>query len=62
MDKIYITGHRNPDLDSVCSAAAYAVLKNTTDPDNSYIPVRPGHLSESAKRILSSLDITPPPY
>ncbi len=62
MDKIYITGHRNPDLDSVCSATAYAVLKNTTDPDNSYIPVRPGHLSESAKRILSSLDITPPPY
>ena len=62
MDKIYITGHRNPDLDSVCSAAAYAVLKNTADPDNSYIPVRPGHLSESAKRILSSLDITPPPY
>lgn len=62
MDKIYITGHRNPDLDSVCSAAAYAVLKNATDPDNSYIPVRPGHLSESAKRILASLDITPPPY
>ena len=62
MSDIYITGHRNPDLDSVCSAAAYAVLKNTTDPDNRYIPVRPGHLSESAKRILASLDITPPPY
>lgn len=62
MSDIYITGHRNPDLDSVCSAAAYAVLKNRIDPDNRYIPVRPGHLSESAKRILASLDITPPPY
>ena len=62
MGDIYITGHRNPDLDSVCSAAAYAVLKNRTDPDNRYIPVRPGHLSESAKRILASLNITPPPY
>ena len=62
MSDIYITGHRNPDLDSVCSAAAYAVLKNRTDPANRYIPVRPGHLSESAKRILASLDITPPPY
>ena len=62
MSDIYITGHRNPDLDSVCSAAAYAVLKNITDHDNRYIPVRPGHLSESAKRILASLNITPPPY
>ena len=62
MSNIYITGHRNPDLDSVCSAAAYAVLKNMTDPENTYVPVRPGHLSESAKRILASLDITPPPY
>ena len=62
MSDIYITGHRNPDLDSVCSAAAYAVLKNRIDPENRYIPVRPGHLSESAKRILASLEITPPPY
>jgi len=62
MSDIYITGHRNPDLDSVCSAAAYAVLKNAIDPANRYIPVRPGHLSESAKRILGSLGITPPPY
>ena len=62
MKTIYITGHRNPDLDSVCSAAAYAVLKNTIDQENRYIAVRPGHLSESAKKILSSLNITPPPY
>jgi manganese-dependent inorganic pyrophosphatase len=60
--KIYITGHKNPDLDSICSAYAYAVLKNMTDKENEYVAVRPGHLSDSVKAILSSLDITPPPY
>ena len=28
MDKIYVTGHRNPDTDSIVSAMAYAALKN----------------------------------
>ena len=28
MDTIYITGHRNPDTDSIVSAMAYAALKN----------------------------------
>ena len=28
MDKVYITGHRNPDTDSIVSAIAYAALKN----------------------------------
>ena len=62
MEKVYITGHRNPDLDSVCSACAYAALKKNTDSTRSYVPVRPGHLSDSSKAILAALDITPPPY
>ena len=28
MDKIYVTGHRNPDTDSIVSAMAYAALRN----------------------------------
>lgn len=59
MKEIYITGHRNPDLDSVCSAMGYAALKNRLDPDNKYIPVRCGHLSDSCKSILESLEIEP---
>lgn len=62
MENIYITGHRNPDLDSICSAYAYSVLKNLIDPKNNYIPVRAGHMSDSAKAILKSLDITPQKY
>ncbi len=62
MSNIYITGHKNPDLDTVCSAYAYANLKNRLDPANNYIAVRCGHLSESCKKILSALKIVPPPY
>lgn len=62
MDTIYITGHKNPDLDSVCSAYAYAKLMNLQDPDNRYIPVRCGHLSESTRSILEKLDIDIPQY
>jgi len=62
MKDIYVTGHKNPDLDSVCSAYAYSVLKNMLDPDNNYIPVRAGHLSQSCKKILESLEITPPKF
>ena len=31
MAKIYVLGHRNPDMDSICSAWAYARLKNMID-------------------------------
>lgn len=49
-------------MDSVCSAYAYAALKNRLDPDNNYIAVRCGHLSDSCKKILSALDIIAPPF
>jgi len=62
MSKIYITGHRNPDLDSVCAALAYANLKNAVDPKNEYIAVRCGHLNEAIKGALSSFGIIPPAY
>ena len=62
MSKIYITGHKNPDFDSICSAYAYAVLKNTIDPFNTYIAVRCGHLSDNTKKVFATLGITPPPY
>jgi len=39
---ILVFGHRNPDNDSICSAVAYAHLKNLTDPDAVYVPARLG--------------------
>lgn len=62
MSVIYITGHRKPDLDSLCSAIGYANLKNLTDPRNDYIPVRCSHLSDSTKKLLETLEIKAPEY
>ena len=62
MEKIYIIGHRNPDFDSVCSAYAYAKLKNRIDPSKQYIAARCGHLPESMKKVFAGLGIEPPKY
>lgn len=42
MGPVLVFGHRNPDNDSICSAVAYAHLKNLTDPDDVYVPARLG--------------------
>lgn len=60
--KIYITGHRNPDLDSLCSAYAYAALKNQIDPEYEYVAVRCGQLSESIEKQLQMVGVDAPPY
>ena len=39
---IYVTGHRNPDADSIAAAIGYAELKSRLDPRNRYVPVRLG--------------------
>ncbi len=59
---IYITGHRNPDLDSLCSAYAYAKLKNVIDPDNEYKAVRCGQLSEGIEKQLEMVGVEAPPF
>lgn len=62
MSKIYITGHRNPDMDSLCSAYAYADLKNQIDKKNEYIPVRIGSLTKSIQKFFSSIGAEAPKY
>ena len=37
--KVFVIGHKNPDTDSICSAIAYAALKNKTD-DGVFVPKR----------------------
>lgn len=60
MEKIYITGHRNPDLDSVASAIAYAHLKNSIDSKNDYIPICCGSLNKQSKYVLSATGVKSP--
>lgn len=42
MGPVLVFGHKNPDNDSICSAVAYAHLKNRTDAENVYVPARLG--------------------
>ncbi|MDT8716632.1 putative manganese-dependent inorganic diphosphatase [Clostridium sp. 19966] len=58
-DIIYITGHKNPDSDSICSAIAYAEFKNKTQSIPA-VPVRLGELNNETKFILEYFDIKPP--
>ncbi|MDC7224063.1 MAG: putative manganese-dependent inorganic diphosphatase [Spirochaetales bacterium] len=60
MDKIYITGHKNPDMDSICAAVCYGVLKNKIDPAHSYIPIRCGSLNKQTKGVFNNLNLEPP--
>jgi len=60
MDKVYITGHKNPDMDSICSAWCYGVLKNAIDSSFNYIPIRCGNLNKQTKAVFDSLGVTPP--
>ncbi len=49
--KIGVIGHKNPDTDSICSAIAYADLKNRTD-GNRYESLRAGTLSGETEYVL----------
>lgn len=50
--KVWITGHKSPDTDSICSAIAYSNLKNKIDSDNEYIPGRAGDINEETRFVL----------
>jgi manganese-dependent inorganic pyrophosphatase len=52
MPHVYITGHRNPDTDTIASAIAYAEYKNLVDPENSYAPARLGEVNTQTEWAL----------
>ncbi|MDD3346404.1 putative manganese-dependent inorganic diphosphatase [Oscillibacter sp.] len=59
MDTVYITGHRNPDTDSIVSAMAYAALKNALG-DRQYRAARLGQISDETQTVLNQFDFQPP--
>lgn len=60
MAQIYVVGHKNPDNDSIMAAYTYANLKNMTDADNEYIPVRLGELPAESAMIFEEYGIDAP--
>lgn len=62
MEKVFICGHKNPDTDSVASAASYAYLKSQIDSDFDYTPIRCGNLSEQTKFVFEKAGADVPGY
>ncbi len=60
MGPVLVFGHRNPDNDSICSAVAYAHLKNITDADNVYVPVRLGAVPDETRWVFERFGVELP--
>ena len=60
--KVFVMGHKNPDTDSICSAIAYADIKNRTTQTKRYIPRRAGQINEETQYVLNRFGVQPPAY
>ncbi len=58
--RVFVIGHKNPDLDSIASAIGYAYLKNTVDREYAYIPARAGDINDQTKFALGRFDVEAP--
>lgn len=56
----YVTGHRNPDTDSIAAAIGYAELRSRLDPDTTYLPVRLGDLNAQTRWVLNQAGAAEP--
>ena len=62
MSTIYVTGHRNPDTDSIASAIGYAELRQRLDPGEEYVAVRLGELNAQTDWALERAGLEAPPF
>jgi hypothetical protein len=62
VSQIYVTGHRNPDTDSIASAIGYAELKQRLDSENEYVPVRLGEMNAQTQWVLKRSGCRPPDF
>lgn len=58
-DTIFITGHKNPDSDSICAAIAYSEFKNGNG-DVYAVPMRLGEINLETKFILDYFGVEKP--
>jgi len=59
---IYVTGHRNPDTDSIASAIGYAELKGCLDAGEEYLPARLGECNAQTRWVLERSGATEPEF
>jgi manganese-dependent inorganic pyrophosphatase len=58
-DVIYVTGHKNPDSDSICAAISYAEFKNKTG-NTSVLALRQGEINRETQFILDYFEVEKP--
>ena len=61
MNEIFVTGHRNPDTDSIVASMAYANLRNALG-DREYVAVRIGAINDETQHMLDRFGFEPPMY
>ena len=61
MNEIYVSGHRNPDTDSIVASMAYARLRNALG-DREYKAVRIGAINDETQHMLDHFGFEPPEY
>ena len=61
-ENVYILGHKNPDTDSICSAIAYADIRNRVSQSNRFIPRRAGQINEETEYVLRRFGFSQPGY
>jgi manganese-dependent inorganic pyrophosphatase len=59
---VYVTGHRNPDADSIAAAIGYAELKNRLADGDSYQPVRLGEPNAQTSWLIERSDAALPEF
>ncbi len=62
ISKVFVVGHKNPDTDSICSAIAYANLKNKISNTECYVPKRAGEISNETMYALERFSVLPPDF
>lgn len=58
-ETVYISGHQNPDTDSICAAIGYAEFKRKRNEYNA-IPIRLGELNQETKYVLDYFNVPSP--
>ena len=61
MEQVYVTGHRNPDTDSIVAAMAYANLRNALG-DRDYVAARIGSINDETQHMLNFFGLQPPEF
>ena len=61
-EKFILSGHKNPDTDSICSAIAYADFKNRMNKGNKYAAKRAGQINEETEYVLKRFGVEAPGY